>query len=38
MKRTKKMIIQALQQIADKLPEGKRRSAIMNRIVKLKLK
>lgn len=38
MKRTKKMIIQALQQLVDKLPKGYRRNAIMSRIIKLKLK
>lgn len=38
MKRTKKMIVQGLQQIADKLPKSYRRSAIYRRIVKLKLK
>lgn len=38
MKRTKKMIIQALQQLVDKLPKGYRRNAIMRRIVKIKTK
>ena len=36
--RSKKMIIQKLQQIADKLKKGYRKSSILNRIVRLKLK
>jgi len=36
--RTKKQIIQKLQQIADSLPRCKRRKAIKKRILNLKLK
>jgi hypothetical protein len=36
--RTKKQIIQKLQQIADSLPICKKRKAIKKRILKLKLK
>ena len=36
--RTKKQIIQKLQQIADSLPLCKRRKAIKKRILRLKLK
>jgi len=38
MKRSRKYIIQRLQQIADKLKKGYRKSAILERIVKIKTK
>lgn len=36
--RTKKEIIQKLQQLVDKLPKCEKRKAIIKRIIKLKLK